>query len=483
LEEVKKPIRVIGIKIRNIAGLSEYEITPGQVTLIEGKNEKGKTSAQNGLLSVIEGGYSATLLKRGETEGEVVIVLDDDTTISKKFTDKGQTTTVRQGKFKSNTPMGVIHELFGTMTFNPVSFMDMQPKERIDSFLSSIDLKITPDDLEKILHTPGPKNINYEQHGLKVLDQTYNMLFETRTEENRNANSLRTTIDRMGQGIIDIPEDSEEQLKKLQTEIDELTLSNINIGKDLAEKSSSFNLDELKEIQEIKDKYRKKKEIAEKNAYELANYNNTLIESKKAVLLPLETKQKQKEAQVVVKTEIEKMKVTCTEHETSAVALTGQLEQILAYKKSFSEELTIAGMSCTIEDDVCVNGVPFTSLNTANQIIFAMSLAAKHTGKVPFTVIDGIERLDSEHLDILIAEAEKYGLQLMMFKVADKPLTESTLREFPKTELETIIQQSPEIVPIIKQILAEQEQSKPVEPVTTVTSQVPKQPEITITNI
>jgi hypothetical protein len=138
-------------------------------------------------------------------------------------------------------------------------------------------------------------------------------------------------------------------------------------------------------------------------------------------------------------------------------------------------------MSCTIEDDVCVNGVPFTSLNTANQIIFAMSLAAKHTGKVPFTVIDGIERLDSEHLDILIAEAEKYGLQLMMFKVADKPLTESTLREFPI--ISPGMSQPTPGTEQINQPHNPEAQKQMNAPVTTITSQVPKQPGITITNI
>ena len=75
-------MQVTQIKIQNILGIKELEIKPSSITEITGKNASGKTSVLEALKSVFAGGKDATLLRKGEKSGSVVLLLDDGTEIT-----------------------------------------------------------------------------------------------------------------------------------------------------------------------------------------------------------------------------------------------------------------------------------------------------------------------------------------------------------------------------------------------------------------
>src|SRR5688572_4313641 len=90
----EKALRVAALRIRNILGISTAEIKPGRVTLIEGANGKGKTSILEAFRSVLSGGHDATLLRKGQTDGEIVMVLDDGQEIRRDISESKSSVTV-----------------------------------------------------------------------------------------------------------------------------------------------------------------------------------------------------------------------------------------------------------------------------------------------------------------------------------------------------------------------------------------------------
>jgi len=105
-------MRITGIEIENILGIKELEFNPGQVTEISGKNGSGKTSILEAIKGALKGGHDATLLKAGETQGGVVLVLDNGFRINKTITSKGSELelTDENGEIQK-TPQTVINKL------------------------------------------------------------------------------------------------------------------------------------------------------------------------------------------------------------------------------------------------------------------------------------------------------------------------------------------------------------------------------------
>src|SRR5688572_20078808 len=87
-------LKVAKVHISNIRGIKEMEFEPGSCTESSGKNGQGKTSILEAINAALSGGHDATLLRKGEEKGEIVIVLDDNTTITKRISAGGSSTIV-----------------------------------------------------------------------------------------------------------------------------------------------------------------------------------------------------------------------------------------------------------------------------------------------------------------------------------------------------------------------------------------------------
>src|SRR5574343_633836 len=80
-------MKISKIRISNILGINHLEFEPGQITEISGKNGSGKTSVIEAVKNALKGGTDATLLRYGEKEGDILLVLDDRTKIKKSVSE------------------------------------------------------------------------------------------------------------------------------------------------------------------------------------------------------------------------------------------------------------------------------------------------------------------------------------------------------------------------------------------------------------
>src|ERR1017187_4772949 len=81
-------MRVTEVKISNLRSITDLVLKPGALTLTTGDNGVGKTSVIMAIDAVFSGGHTPGLIRQGQKRAEVVISLDNGTTIKKTITEK-----------------------------------------------------------------------------------------------------------------------------------------------------------------------------------------------------------------------------------------------------------------------------------------------------------------------------------------------------------------------------------------------------------
>jgi len=158
------------LEIKNCLGISELEVQAGQINLITGGNEKGKTS----ILEIIEKGLQNTqrrtkFVKDGTDEATLYIQMDDTTAIDRKIKPDGKTSSkITQHGTSIPKPETYLKTLIGEgFGFNPVDFMEKKDKEQTEILLGLIPMRVSEQDLQDWFEEVPPVNLN--QHAIDVL--------------------------------------------------------------------------------------------------------------------------------------------------------------------------------------------------------------------------------------------------------------------------------------------------------------------------
>ncbi|HNX38310.1 MAG TPA: hypothetical protein PKI15_08135 [Candidatus Cloacimonadota bacterium] len=408
------------IKLLNIMGIDNIEITPGNFTIISGHNAAGKTSIVEGILSVVKGGHDATLLRSGQDKGEIVIELDDETVIQKKISASKSATTVNIGKHSITSPATFIKDLFGD-GFNPVRFLTMDPKKRIAEILKAIPFTITHEELKAVTGIDF-QDMDFNQHGLKVLDAAVAKAYDKRKEINAYATELKNTID-----VLTNPDtvavDMSEDIKKYRSSIEDIDNTLVEISESMSDIHAKIDADLREAIANLTVEANEKKRQATESYN--ARKDSLLIEKaeiNKEIAIA-ETKTAEFNAQESQRTKIAESKERYDKYVATSDRLTRTLEILADFRKQKASGFTLAGQAIsTDKDDLLVDGIPYDRLNKASQIKIAMALAQQNMGKFRFAIIDGAEALDAESMEFMRQEAEAADIQLIVLEVSDGDL-------------------------------------------------------------
>jgi hypothetical protein len=107
------------------------------------------------------------------------------------------------------------------------------------------------------------------------------------------------------------------------------------------------------------------------------------------------------------------------------------IEKIDEYKVKMVSHIPIKGLEIK-DGDIFFNGIEFSKLNTATQILLAVDIASLKMGKFKLLFIDGAERLDAYSLKILEDKINEIGAQAFIgivtnedtFSVSNKVITQ-----------------------------------------------------------
>lgn len=456
-------MRVSKVKISGILGIEELEFEAGAFVAFVGENESGKTSALSAIQAVLgRDGDDATLLRRGSEKGEIVLVMDDGTEITKKVTPAGARTEYSGPAGKTSAPNTAIKALTDAMSVNPVSFIrsgetPADKRQRLAWLLECLPAVIDQGRLEEIAG-PAAKVADPSWSAFDQLEAVHRTIFEDRTATNRAITEKNGSINQLEQTL---PEDEEGMVSgdpdAVQAQLDAMDAANNAALQGVSETLAGYERQSSERAQAIRDGAettraakreaiaRLQAEIAEldqKQAADLAVETQWITdaragaERKKAEIAAAHATNREPHvatlrairdgANAVAKAaqtraHIKVFSDAIRDLEEDARRQTRQLEAIQAYKSELLENIPIDGL--TVDDgEIFRNGVPFNRLNTALQVDMAVEIAKLRAKAAGIICVDGIENLDSTQYEAFRAKSVESGLQIFVTRVESGPL-------------------------------------------------------------
>lgn len=431
-------MKISHLKISNVLGIDELEFTPGGFNEISGKNGQGKTSVLEAIKSVIEGGHDATLLRRGAESGEIVMVLDDKTTIRKRVTAKSSPVEVVQDGQKQKRPTDIIKELTDMLSTNPVDFLRAPKKDRVRVLLETMPIEV---DAEKLSSLAGiPVDPEAAENGLAVIDIVRKQVFDDRTGTNRAVKEKEATINQLQLAMPDAPggvEGSEDELRakveaadqaktaeleRIRTKLDGIKSTNAEKLQALREETQT-RIDAIKaeaagRAEAINAEERRIEGLAGQQREKAIQLHTDTVTPLNQALASIrgnrEAHAKREQALETVNTLEKELEVL----QSDAVKQTKALSDIDDYKSKLLDALPIPGLEVR-DGEIYRDGVQFDRLNTAQQVDIAVEIAKLRAGELGVVCVDGLELLDKDAFEAFRDRCLDSGLQLFVSRVSD----------------------------------------------------------------
>lgn len=475
--------KITKILIKNLFGISEFEADSKSIELLGG-NGTGKTSVLDAIrLALTNRSSRDCIVKRGETEGEIIIETDSGLTITRKpRTNKTDYKSIKQDGKEVQSPEAFLSEIFSELQLNPVAFINMDAKEQNRIILDLIEYKW---DLNTIKEWFGeiPQGVDYQKHILEVLQQIAaedGFYFQQRQNINRDIRNKKAFIEEI---MKELPENFNAakweayELQEIHSKIEKARQHNAQIEKaetlkanydnkirgfqavkeleeqrlfkGLQERESELKaniakLQEMlnsaqKELNSLNDICSDKKAVIEAN-YEkqVAQFNEELkafepyLQQQKIDIVPMQEeaaealKMKQQLPQynkmLAMNNELAELQADSDEY-TRKIELARTLPaQILAEANLPLGEMSIDGNQVLIKKP---NGdLPISNLSEGEKLDLCVDIALKNKTGLQIVLIDGVEKLSPINRQHLYERCKASGLQFIATRTtADNELT------------------------------------------------------------
>lgn len=380
--------------LTNFQMVSYAKIVPtGNLIVLAGKNESGKTSTLDGLQAALCGHNSRDIkrpIKDGHGKGSIEVHLSDGTTLVRGYTPSGSTL---KGKDAAGAKFGQkdLDDRISKLGIDGRKFINMGEKEQLAALLSIVDLPFKPAELEAQKKALETERRDIGRDGAAIGDLTVNDELPTEVpssadliEAIRTANeqkALRADAERGIQIAFD-------EVASLNAKIAELTAALDSWSSTLEVRTKA-----LSELPEAVDTTELEAELASIDVVSSeirANNSARELAAKKAEL------RKQYEAKT---------------------------EQIKAIEARKAEGLAqavmpIDGMGFD-DEGVLYQGVPFSRASGAKQLIVSCAMIMATDPEIRVIVIRDGNVLDTENLALLDAMAKATDFLVFIEIVAD----------------------------------------------------------------
>lgn len=412
-QEIKGPLTILELRAENVKKITAVKIRPdGKMVQITGKNGMGKSSVLDSIWMALDWAHSpkpAEPIRKGAEAGEIVIDLGEikATRIFRKRLKDGELHTELRLEAKDGSnirsPQALLDSLVGSLSFNPLAFMQADDKAKFDALKSFV---------------PG---VDFDQ-----LDAQNETDYAKRTDENRKAKELEaqaaglmvpegtgvTKID-VSQVVADL-EAAEDHNKTLATRRqrrqdveNKVRFANSQLGK---------LRDQLLDIQaQIASFEAEGKELTEK----LANAEPLPDEIDTAAL-----RQKITEAQTVnvLADKAERREALLTQaaqHNAASEALSRAMDarKEAARAAIAAAKMPVPGLSLA-DGKVYMDGIEVRDTNKAQQLKLSVAVAAAKNPMIRvIRITEGGNDLDEDSMIELGKMAEEHGFQIWIERI------------------------------------------------------------------
>lgn len=469
-------MKISKLKIENLYGIEQLELD-GKSIELTGTNGAGKSSVLDAIrLALTNNSKRKYIVKNGETEGRVLVKLDDGVTIDrKKRTNKSDYKSVKdENGNEINSPETFLKDIFTPLQLEPVEFLSMSEQEQNRILLNLIEFN--RDKKEYIAEKFGeiPSWVNYDNSILEILNQIQakeGQYYQTREDINRQIRGGLAIINDIAK---DIPENYDESkwrnytLSDKYEELNKLKDYNNKIDRSIEYKSNYENtVNGLKgkldsNLSIINNNKADRKKAIETNIMELKNKiallekdlenvdNDFLIDENKAkaeydqevaklsenIKIANEWASKEKQNTETLENELkiaEEMKGHLNEYDRmvdmqtkvenlrqTSEALTNKIELARTLPGSILKEVNIPVKNLTVEDGVpLVNGLTISNLSEGEKLMLCVDVTLSNPNTLKLILIDGVEKLSETNRNELYKICKEKGLQIIATRTTD----------------------------------------------------------------
>ena len=469
-------MKISQLKIEKLYGIEQLELD-GKSVELTGTNGAGKSSVLDAIrLALTNNSKRKYIVKNGETEGRVLVKLDDGITIDrKKRTDKSDYKSIKdENGNEINSPETFLKDIFTPLQLEPVEFLFMSEQEQNRILLNLIEFNKDKKEFIKEKFGEEISWVDYSNSILEILNQIQakdGNYYLVREDVNRKIKSGLAIINDIAK---DIPEGYDEnkwrnytlsdkyqelnQYKDFNSKIDKSIaykedydnkikqIENVEqntflqVEKDKAEEKNKIN----NEIQELKTKI----ELLQKDLENIdikydkiiSDTKNETIEEKaklsENIKIANEWASKEKKNTETLENELkiaEDMKghlneydrMIATKVEVDALQkisenLTNKIELARNLPGEILKEANIPVKNLTVENGIpLVNGLPINGLSEGEKLMLCVDVTLSNPNSLKLILIDGVERLSETNRNQLYNICKEKGLQVIATRTTD----------------------------------------------------------------
>lgn len=469
-------MKITKLQIENLYGIEQLELD-GKSIELTGTNGAGKSSVLDAIrLALTNNSKRKYVVKNGETEGRVLVKLDDGTTIDrKKRTDRSDYKSVKdQNGNEINSPETFLKDIFTPLQLEPVEFLSMSEKEQNRILLNLIEFNRDKKEFINEKFGEVPSWVDYDESILEILNQLQakeGQYYQTREEVNRQIKNGLAVINDISKNI---PEGYDESkwrnytLSDKYEELSRLKTHNANIDKSIAYKENYENAvnalkakldsslaminnnkaDRKRAINANIADLRMKITLLEKDLENVdneflvdenkakADYEQELAKLSSNIEIAYEWIAKPKVVTEDLENELkvaEEMKGHLNEYDrmvekqvevdglsVTSQALTDKIELARNLPGEILKEANIPVKNLTVVNGVpLVNGLTISNLSEGEKLMLCVDVTLSNPNSLKLILIDGVERLSEANRNELYKICKEKGLQCIATRTTD----------------------------------------------------------------
>jgi hypothetical protein len=402
--------RIVRLEIDNVKRLKAVRITPeGNLIVVSGANDAGKSSVLDAIRFAL-GGPAAMkdtpdVVRQGEQAARVLLELDH-VTVTRKIVG-GKQAVVIESKDGStfNSPQGKLDDALSALTFDPLKFARLAPKEQRRILLDMVDLGIDLDAVEE------------QRAGV----------FATRTDVGRERDRLTGSLESAPPWALD-PSTPVVQVSISDglAEMNAALLSNADLADlatDVLHASNDVASAEFRIVRADAEALAAKVQLVEARDALLAVIASVDAHAPEIDLAPLSAQLANAEGlNAHIRDRLTYVRTADLRDTKSAeyAALTSDLDTIERSKRNALEsaQMPIDGLGIS-DDGVTFDGLPLSQASESQRAKTSARIQMSLNPGLRVMLIDNGNAFDAKNLEVLAAMAEEYDYQIWTTYVGD----------------------------------------------------------------